>query len=329
MSVAARLRELAERIPRMPVASFSERETERYLVEPFLDALGYDSRNPDEVQSQLPIQIGSTTRHCDYAVKLDDEVKFLIECKKPGVNLDSPGQLASYFSQVDALFGVYTNGLEYRFYADWNQGRFKRMDSDPFLILDLSSLDEGAIRSAARCSRGQLGDADGFRQWVEDLRCTRVIAARLHRELMGQPSDGLVRLAMGWAGVENQTPEAVARLSALVKDAARSILNPALEPLGDGSIGPIPDSESRLAPKPAKSESGWFTPEDLPKDSQAYVGFPREQWCSRCKTVKAGTDFYRANIKQRKLSGWCKACNKAHNQTKSAARRAEREARPS
>lgn len=32
MSVVARLRELAERIPRMPVSGFSERETERYLV---------------------------------------------------------------------------------------------------------------------------------------------------------------------------------------------------------------------------------------------------------------------------------------------------------
>ena len=131
----------------------SERETERYLVEPFLDALGYDSRNPDEVQSQIPIQTGSTTRNCDYAVKLDGEVKFLIECKKPGVNLDDPGQLASYFSQVDALFGIYTNGLEYRCYADSDQSRFKRMDSVPFLILDLRDLDEGAVSSAARCSR--------------------------------------------------------------------------------------------------------------------------------------------------------------------------------
>ena len=114
MSVENEVHRLAESIRVMTVAGFSERDTERSLVEPFLSALGYDSRDPNEVKGQFPIQIGSTTNSCDYAVTVDGEVRVLVEVKRPSVSLDHPGQLASYFSQVQsALLGIYTNGLEY------------------------------------------------------------------------------------------------------------------------------------------------------------------------------------------------------------------------
>ena len=227
MSVESRLRELAERVQGMS-GGFSERDTERYLVEPFMDALGYDSRNPAEVQAQLPVKIGSTTKNCDYAVSLHGEVRVLVECKKVGVSLDNPGQLASYFSQVPtALLGIYTNGFEYRFYAERNLGRVKQMDEDPFLTLNLRNLDQTAIGRAAKCGREQLGDADGFQLWVTELRHTRVVGDRLRRELTGQPSDELVNLAMDWAGVTEKTPELVERFRGMLKEAARSILVPA------------------------------------------------------------------------------------------------------
>ena len=50
--IERRLRRLAAKIPNMSTERFSERHTELYLVEPFLEALGYDARNPDEVRSQ-------------------------------------------------------------------------------------------------------------------------------------------------------------------------------------------------------------------------------------------------------------------------------------
>ena len=227
MSVEDRLLELAERVRRMSVEGYSERSTERYLVEPFIDALGYDSRDPAEVQPQLPIQIGSTTGLCDYAIILKNEVRVLVECKRVGVNLDTQGQLSSYFSQVPtALLGIYTNGTEYRFYAEQNYGRVKRMDSAPFLILRLDNIDQPDVRTAAKCGKEQLTDGDAFLHWVTSLRHVRTIEDRLRRELTGQPSDELVALAMGWAGIQERTPERVEEFRGILRDAASGLLNP-------------------------------------------------------------------------------------------------------
>ncbi len=242
MSVEDRLHHLAESIHGMPVAGFSERETERSLVEPFLDALGYESRNPSEVLTQYPIRIGSTTTSCDYAIKVGDEVRVLVEAKRPSVSLESPGQLDSYFSRVPtALLGIYTNGLEYRFYAERNRGRVKQMDGDSFLVLDLRRLDPTAISRAARCSKSHLSDAEGFQNWVTDLGYSRVIHDRLRHELTGHPSDELVHLAMGWAGVAMRTTEEVSRFREIVRDAVRRIVSGAVAPpptVGDGHTPP-------------------------------------------------------------------------------------------
>ena len=228
MNVEDQLRALAEKVQGMPTSGFTERETERYLVEPFLDALGYDSRNPSEVEAQFPIKIGSTTRICDYAVKVDDEVRVLVEAKKASVSLDSPGQLASYFSQAPtALLGIYTNGLEYRFYAEHNQGRVKQMDSAPFLVLDLRRLDQAAMTGASQCAKNQLADAEGFLRVVSDSRYSRLLEDRLRRELTGQPSDEFVSLAMDWAGIGEKTPELVERFRVMVSIVARNMLVPA------------------------------------------------------------------------------------------------------
>ena len=229
MSVDARLHNLAERLsdPKFSYTKFSEKETEQYLIEPFIDALGYDSRNPSEVQCQFPIQIGSTIRTCDYAIRINGEVRVLIEGKKSTTKLDSPGQLASYFSQIPtALVGIYTNGVEYRFYAERNQRRIKQMDNEPFLILGLLHVDQNVINKVAHCAKDELTDVEEFHKWVRDLTHMQIIYDRLRRELTGQPSDEFVRLAMQWAGVTDAAPEQINHFRRIVAEAARSLMQP-------------------------------------------------------------------------------------------------------
>ena len=270
MSAEDRLRRLGEDINGMHVNGFSERETERYLVEPFLDALGYDSRNPNEVKTQFPIQIGSTTKSCDYAVKIDDEVRVLVEGKRSSVSLDSPGQLASYFSQVPtALLGIYTNGLEYRFYAERNRGRVKQMDSDPFLVLDLRHFELTAISGVVRCSKDHLRDVEGFQRWVTELGYSQVIHDRLRRELMRHPSDELVHLAMNWAGVEVRTPEEINRFRQIVKDTANRVLgNPAEPPAVEGHTVSLSDVVEHI------NSWGAITGHEMRKRAPKMMEFP-------------------------------------------------------
>lgn len=240
MSVEDRLFELAKRVQGMSVAGFSERETEQYLVGPFLGALGYDIHNPAVVQMQLPIQMGSTTKNCDYAIKLHDEVRILLECKRASMPLDDAGQLASYFSQVPtALLGIYTNGIEYRFYVERNRERVKQMDKEPLLVLDLHDLEPTALQALSTC-KDRFDDPQGYLQWIDELRDVRVIEERLRGELMGRPSDELVYLAMDWVGAKEKTPDQIKHFRDIVSAALRDILHRTSNVVPQPPAQPVP-----------------------------------------------------------------------------------------
>ena len=219
MSVQAQLISLVETVRRSSFRSLSERDTERILVEPFISALGYDPRDPDEVRTQQEIQIGSTTTRCDYAILHGQEIRVLMECKRSSVRLDNPGQLSSYFSQIPtALLGVFTNGVEYRFYAEKRDDGVKRMDDEPFATLDLRDPDANSMAIAGRCAKDNLDDAGRFVEWVNELRYERVIESKLRHELAVKPSDDLVRLVMDWVGATEKTAERIERFRDIVRD---------------------------------------------------------------------------------------------------------------
>lgn len=224
MEVESRLRVLAEKARRFTL-ELSEKDTERTLVEPFIEALGYDTRDPEEVRTQFEIAIGSMTVKCDYVIMKQEEPIVLIECKKVSARLDNPGQLASYFGQTpSALLGIYTNGLEYRFYAEQLHGRVKRMDEEPFLDFDLRNFDPASAGLISRCSKDDMGDASEFTLWLNGIRYERTVERRLRHELTGEPSDKLVFLAMDWAGIEEPTQEQTDHFRTVVMAVGRRLV---------------------------------------------------------------------------------------------------------
>ena len=223
--VEYRLRKLAERARRIP-SNLSEKDTERTLVEPFIDALGYDSRDPEEVRSQFEISIGSMALRCDYVIMHRGEPSILIECKKVSARLDNQGQLASYFSQLpSAVVGIYTNGLQYLLYAERVHGRVKGMDEEPFLEFDLRNYDPTVAGMVSRCSKHNMeSDPDGVVSWLNDLRYERTVTRRLRKELTEEPSEALVRLVMDWAELEAPTQERTEHFRALLVVVGRRLL---------------------------------------------------------------------------------------------------------
>ena len=253
MSAQERLNSLADQVRRHPPGPLSERDTERILVDPFIEALGYDPRNPDEVRTQQEIRIGSTITRCDYAILHGQDIRVLMECKKSSVRLEDPGQLASYFSQVTtALLGIYTNGIEYRFYAEKREGVVKRMDDEPFVTLDLRNPDSNSMAIAGRCDRDAIDDADRFREWVNELRYERIIEDRMRHELAVKPSDELVFLVMSWVGSTEQTSEQMDRIRDIVKDIGCRIVHH--RPLNGPSEELRRKTEIPLDPAPLSTE---------------------------------------------------------------------------
>ena len=129
-----------------------ERETERLLVEPFIDEiLGYDTRSFD-LQTQYVVSSGKYQYKIDFVLLKEEKPIIAIECKASGCRLrdHERGQLATYFymlkSAGDTLtVGILTNGTLYEFYTDLEKTNI--MDKEPFLRFDLGDVD--AIEDSA------------------------------------------------------------------------------------------------------------------------------------------------------------------------------------
>lgn len=110
--------ELIEKHPTM-----SEQTTIFVLIGPLLkDVLGWDTRNPDEVQMEYPIRIGEKTEYVDVALKINNKPVVFIEAK----SVDTPlhdhlaEQPIRYANAEGVSWCVLMNGRELRVYnAFW------------------------------------------------------------------------------------------------------------------------------------------------------------------------------------------------------------------
>ena len=75
----------------------------------------------------------------DYAIVHDGQVQVLVEVKKinDALRIEHASQLFRYFAVTNARIAILTNGETYEFYTDLDAPN--KMDSKPFLVLDLSS----------------------------------------------------------------------------------------------------------------------------------------------------------------------------------------------
>ena len=134
----------------------TEEATKNALVMPFIAALGYDVFNPREVVPEFHADVGiKRGEKVDYAIKHDDAIIALVECKTAGVNLSEANmsQLLRYFHATGARIAVLTNGVRYRFYSDLEAEN--KMDTRPFLELDLTNLRDEHVRESSGCARGR------------------------------------------------------------------------------------------------------------------------------------------------------------------------------
>lgn len=108
---------LIERHPTM-----SEVNTISTLIVPLLEALGWNIRNPDEVQREYPIRIGEKTEYADIVLKINNRPVVFIEAKSVDTSLR--GHLAEqpikYANAEGVSWCVLINGRELRVYnAFW------------------------------------------------------------------------------------------------------------------------------------------------------------------------------------------------------------------
>lgn len=124
----------------------SEAATSQYLVLPFLQLLGYDPLDPDEVVPEAHASFSDKFKNrVDYAVCKAGQPVIGVECKKVGTLTEAHrGELKGYFNAVPSIkLGVLTDGLVWQLYSD--TGRENMMDDAPFTVVDLREVAEGKL----------------------------------------------------------------------------------------------------------------------------------------------------------------------------------------
>ena len=196
-----KINELSEKIQNDK--KFNDRGEEaikQYYITPFLSILGYDTRNPDEVEPEFDTKSkdkGKDTK-VDYVVLRDEFPLMLVEAKSPKVSLDDcVNQLRLYFSGVvssyskhNALLAILTNGAEYRFFADTKKPNV--MDETAFYVANLCNLTSDDIKFLKMLEKGVI-DIEKIKEFAIKSREIQAIKKMILREFES-PSDEFAKL---------------------------------------------------------------------------------------------------------------------------------------
>ena len=193
MDFAERISQLSDHAQSVTKASVGTEEgCKMALVLPFIQALGYDYTNPREVIPEFTADYGvKKGEKVDYAIMHDGKPILLIECKCFGSHLDiaRESQLGRYFTNTEARIAILTDGIEYRFYTDLEQTN--KMDQKPFMVFNLSSIDESLIEELRKLSKDKF-DLEATLSAASELKYVREIKKLLAKQ-MEDPDEEFVR----------------------------------------------------------------------------------------------------------------------------------------
>jgi len=190
------LRTLAGRIESHSETISTEEAAKTSAVLPFLQSLGYDVFNPSEVVPEFTADaVGKKGEKVDYAIRLNDEICILIECKALSTNLEKKhlSQLFRYFTVTKARFAILTNGKVFEFYTDLEEPN--KLDNKPFFVFDLSDISANSISELRKFEKSNF-DVDRILATAERLKYISAVKKCL-LEQMDEPSPELVKLVAG------------------------------------------------------------------------------------------------------------------------------------
>ena len=107
MDLIDKIKDIASRVPKTIEHIQTEEATKNAFIMPFISSLGYDVFNPLEVIPEFTADAGTKKgEKVDYAIKKDNEIIILMECKWSGAELteNHATQLYRYFSVTETRF---------------------------------------------------------------------------------------------------------------------------------------------------------------------------------------------------------------------------------
>lgn len=239
----------------------TEEATKNALVMPFISTvLGYDVFDPREVVPEFTADVGvKKGEKVDYAIMRDDEVRILVECKKSNgpLTVENASQLYRYFSVTNARIAVLTNGIVYQFYTDLDAPN--RMDSKPFLVLDLTEVDETLLPELRKLTKDAF-DLESVVSAAEKLKYLGEIK-RAFGAQFAEPEDDWIRFFTTRVYSGQFTRRAREQFAPLVLEAGVQFLNDQVNSrlksaLNTSFATPEPDGEGTEEEETEEPERG-------------------------------------------------------------------------
>lgn len=192
MDLIDKFQALAKRVETQSTHLETEEATKNAFVLPFIQTLGYDVFNTEEVVPEFTADIGMKRgEKVDYAIRVDGKPIMLIECKKCGTNLNAvtAGQLQRYYHVTDAKIGVITDGVQYHFYTDLDKPN--KMDEKPYMEVDVRDVPDSLIPELKKLTKSSF-DIDQAIAAATDLKYTKEIRRKLS-EMLNDPNKEFVK----------------------------------------------------------------------------------------------------------------------------------------
>lgn len=226
MDLVDRIKEISTRIEKQKTHVQTEEGTKNAFVMPFIIALGYDVFNPSEVIPEFIADVGTKKgEKVDYAIKKDDNIIILIECKTIGTNLNHPenySQLIRYFSITRTRFGILTNGIEYQFFSDLDNRH--EMDKKPFFEFNISNFEEHQIEELKKFTKSSF-DLENIISTANSLKYTGAIKKIFSDQLSNPlPDEDFTKYFVSKVYVGRITQSVLEQFSKIVKEALNQFL---------------------------------------------------------------------------------------------------------
>lgn len=223
MSIEKSLAMLSDRIRSQSSAMATEEAVKTSVVLPFFHALGYDVFDPSEVIPEFTADaVGKKGEKVDYAIKLDGEIRILVECKPITTNLDRVhlAQLFRYFTVTTAKFAVLTNGRTFHFHTDLEEPN--KLDTRPFLTFDLADIQPHLLVELRKFEKAGF-DIGGILATAERLKYTSALKTELNA-LIENPNEEFVRMISSGLYEGRFTAAIKEQFTGLVKQAFREVI---------------------------------------------------------------------------------------------------------
>ncbi len=217
------LRAIAERVKSHSSTMATEEAVKTAVVLPFLRSLGYDVFDPTEVVPEFTADaVGKKGEKVDYAIKIDGEIRILIECKPISIQLEKKhlDQLFRYFTVTNAKFAILTNGRTFNFYTDLDAPN--KLDTRPFFVFDVADFNSGIISELRKFEKGAF-DVSAILATAERLKYTSGVKQVLSK-LIEDPPEEFVRMVSSGVYDGRMTAQVREMFTGIVRAAFREVI---------------------------------------------------------------------------------------------------------